>query len=173
VAPWTACPQGFKQTVGRGQEEVEVELADSKLKKLEGDNYRSGKLKDLQKEVNAVAVDLAALHKRKAELEEELRKVGASISKASARERQLEEERLTFEESNTEVLDHLRTSMAELESQAVRFTIEGALVRCGLCIMDGVFAVDESARLGAAAAHGAFEEQTERNFLRACIWHAK
>lgn len=72
-----------------------------------------------------------------------------------------------------QVLDHLRTSMAELESQAVRFTIEGALVRRGLCVMDGVFAVDESARLGAAAAHGAFEEQTERNFLRACIWHAK
>jgi predicted nuclease with TOPRIM domain len=63
--------------------------------------------------------------------------------------------------------------MAGLEEKAVRHSIEGALVRRGLGVMERVFQVDGAAREAAEAAHTAFEEQTERNFLRACNWHAK
>lgn len=48
--------QLFKQAISKGQEEVEAQLADSKLKKLEGDNYHLTKVQDIQARTKTIPI---------------------------------------------------------------------------------------------------------------------
>jgi hypothetical protein len=106
------------------------------------------------------------------ELEAELLAVNTVLAKARSRENTLHEERDAFEESSTEVLDHLRKAMTRMEALAIGYTFEGSLVVKGLTLVDSMFMVDETARAGVEKSQETALEALERGLSRSALWHA-
>ena len=164
--------EATKAEIRKGKEDVDSQLVDSKLKKLEGDTFRESRLKEVEKELGVVGKEVEGLQKRKDDLEAELSRVNAALAKAHGRETTLKEERQAFEESSTEVLDHLRKAMTKMEALAVGYTFEGALVVKGLALMDSMFMVDETTRAGVEKSQEEALTGLERGLSRSALWHA-
>ena len=164
--------EAMKAEICKGKEDVDSQLVDSKLKKLEGDTFRESRLKEVEKELGVVGTEVEGLQKRKDDLEAELARVNAALAKAHGREATLKEERQAFEESSTEVLDHLRKTMTQMEALAVGYTFEGALVVKGLALMDSMFMVDETTRAGVEKSQEEALDGLERGLSRSALWHA-
>eukprot|EP00951_Prasinocladus_malaysianus_P000258 scaffold1951_cov41-Prasinocladus_malaysianus.AAC.1 len=79
--------------------------------------------------------------------------------------------RVGMRKEGGKVLDHLREVMSDLETKTVHYTIEGALVRRGLGLMDHIFAVEETTRSCVEKSQANLIAAAEKSFLRSSLWH--